>query len=89
MLVEFDYLTLPAENCLRGGDRIIGVARGPGARGQGILTAPGEIFEIFFFRHKKIVSYPSKFLMTFFLVITQFFVINHYNTRVLRPSLPN
>ena len=36
-----------------------GVARGAGARGQGILTAPPEkSVTLFSLRHKKIASYP-------------------------------
>ena len=42
-----------------------GVARGAGAREKDILTGPPEKSVTFSLRHKKISSYPSKFLMTF------------------------
>jgi len=67
---------------------ISGVTRGAGAREKVSLLRPRRNLWIFSLRHKKIGSYPSTFLMTF-LVITQFFLINYYNTRVLYPSLPN
>jgi len=80
------YLSRPAGLSLN----TSGVARGSGARGQGILTAPPKkSFEIFFLPSQKSWFLSLKNFWWPFLVITQFFLINHYNTRVLRPLYPN
>jgi len=64
-----------------------GVTRDVGALEQGVLTAPPEkipeIFsETFLLYEKKIDNHPSKNSGDLFSVIAQYFVINHYNTRI-------
>jgi len=56
-----------------------GVARGSGAWGQGILTAPPEKFLKFFPSVTKNLFLSLKISDDRFLVITQFFLINHYS----------